>query len=225
MTTKKIYKNLLNYFFSKIYLFDESKNKLEEIKDVLSLSRMSFDKDDINFLKEYKIYSKKINLIKDFIIFHFDEKWINDQYIKKYKSIEPNLNNLEEFIHNLIKKTKKNLVITTGTKNNNLIKKLLLSFSKENDNLYTKSFNNKLIHLYINIDFFELEYLIKNSSCLIGCHGASTHLASSHGVKIYDIFDFSQKNFYLKWNNHIDNYSYFYRENFSDLNRKILNSI
>ena len=225
MTTKKIFKKLLNYFFSKIYLFDDSKNKLEEIKEVLSLTKMSFDKEDISFLKENKINSKKINLIKDFVIFHFDEKWINEQYIKKYKSIEPNLENLKDFIYNLIKKTKKNLIITTGTKNNNLINELLLSFSKINENLYTKSFKKKLIHIYINIDFFELEYLIKNSSFLIGCHGASTHLASAYGIKIYDIFDLSQKNFYFKWINHIENYSYFYRENFSDLNRKILKKI
>ena len=39
---------------------------------------------------------------------------------------------------------------------NDLIKKLL-SFNK-NDNLYTKDFNDKLIQIYINIDFFELEY-------------------------------------------------------------------
>ena len=115
MTTKKIFKKLLNYFFSKIYLFDESKNKLEEIKDVLNLSKMSFDKTDVSFLKENKIYFKKIKLLKDFMIFHFDEKWIYEQYIKKYKSIEPSLDDLEEFIYNLIKKSNKNLIITTGT--------------------------------------------------------------------------------------------------------------
>ena len=225
MTTKKIFKKFLNYFFAKIYLFDESQNKLEEIKDILNLSKMSFDKSDISFLKENKIYLKKIKLIKDFIIFHFDEKWIHEQYIKKYKSIEPSLNDLEQFIYNLIKKSNKNLIITTGTMNNDLIKKLILSFKKENDNLYTKSFHDKLIQVYVKIDFFELQYLIKNSSFLIGCHGASTHLASSHGIKIYDIFDLSQKNFYLKWINHIKNYSYFYRENFSDLTKKILSRI
>lgn len=186
---------------------------------------MSFNKSDVSFLKENKIYLKKIKIIKDFILLHFDEKWIYEQYITKYKSIEPNLDDLDEFIYNLIKKSKKNLIITTGMMNNDLIKKLLLSFNKENDNLYTKVFNDKLIQLYINIDFFELEYLIKNSSFLIGCHGASTHLASAHGIKIYDIFDLSQKNFYLKWINHIENYSYFYRENFSDLKRKILSRI
>ena len=78
---------------------------------------------------------------------------------------------------------------------NDLIKKLLLSFNKENDKLYTKGFKDKLIQIYINIDFFELEYLIKNSLFLIGCHGASTHLASAYGIKIYDIFDLSQKEF------------------------------
>ena len=174
MTTKKILKIFLNYFFSKIYLFDESKNKIEEIKDVLNLTKMSFDKADVSFLKENKIYLNKIKLLKDFMIFHFDEKWIYEQYIKKYESIEPSLGDLEEFIYNLIKKSKKNLIITTGLINNDLIKKLLLSFNKENDNLYTKSFDDKLIQIYINIDFFELEYLIKNSSFLIGCHGAST---------------------------------------------------
>lgn len=225
MTTKKIFKKILNYFFSRIYLFDESKNKLEEIKDVLSLNKMSFDKDDICFLKNNKIYLEKIKLIKDFIIFHFDEKWIYEQYIKKYKSIEPSLDDLEEFIYNLVKKSKKNLIITTGMMDNDLIKTLLLSFNKESDYLYTKNFNDKLIQIYINIDFFELEYLIKNSSFLIGCHGASTHLASAHGIKIFDIFDLSQENFYLKWINHIENYSYFYRENFSDLNKKILSKI
>ena len=225
MTTKKIFKKLLNYFFSKIYLFDESKNKLEEIKDVLNLSKMSFDKSDVSFLKENKIYLKKIKLLKDFMIFHFDEKWIYEQYIKKYESIEPSLDDLEEFIYNLTKKSKKNLIITTGLVNNDLIKKLLLSFNKESDNLYTKSFDDKLIQIYINIDFFELEYLIKSSSFLISCHGASTHLASAYGIKIFDIFDLSQKNFYFKWINHIENYSYFYRENFSDLNRKILKRI
>ena len=225
MTTKKLFKKILNFFFSKIYLFDESKSKLEEIKDILNLSKMSFNKSDVSFLKENKIYLKKIKIIKDFILLHFDEKWIYEQYITKYKSIEPNLDDLDEFIYNLIKKSKKNLIITTGMMNNDLIKKLLLSFNKENDNLYTKVFNDKLIQLYINIDFFELEYLIKNSSFLIGCHGASTHLASAHGIKIYDIFDLSQKNFYLKWINHIENYSYFYRENFSDLKRKILSRI
>ena len=225
MTTKKIFKKLLNYFFSKVYLFEESKDKLEEIKDVLNLSKMSLDKSDVSYLKENKINLKKINLLKDFIIFHFDEKWIYEQYIKKYKSIEPSLDDLEEFICNLIKKSEKNLIITTGLMNNDLIKKLLLSFNKENENLYTKNFDDKLIQIYINIDFFELEYLIKNSSFLISCHGASTHLASAHGIKIYDIFDLSQKNFYLKWINHIENYSYFYRENFSDLNRKILKRI
>ena len=37
------------------------------------------------------------------MIFHFDEKWIYEQYIKKYEPIEPSLDDLEEFIYNLIK--------------------------------------------------------------------------------------------------------------------------
>ena len=40
--------------------------------------------------------------------------------------------------------------------------------------------------------------------------------------KIYDIFDKSQNEFYSKWNDHMSDYSFFYRENFKDLTSKIL---
>ena len=52
MTTKKLFKNIFNYFFTKIYYFNETNNKLEEILDVLNLSNMSFKEEDINFLKK-----------------------------------------------------------------------------------------------------------------------------------------------------------------------------
>ena len=55
--------------------------------------------------------------------------------------------------------------------------------------------------------------------------GLSGGIAILDDLKIYDIFDLSQKNFYFKWINHMETYSYFYRENFSDLNKKILNRI
>ncbi len=225
MTTKKLFKNIFNYFFTKIYYFNETNNKLEEILDVLNLSNMSFKEEDINFLKKRNNFSEKIKRINNYAIFHFDEKWIFEQYIKKYKSIQPNFEEFKKFIDDLVDKSKTNLIITTGVKDNLLINQFLPYFKKINNNLFEKKFNDRLIQLYINIDFFDLEFLIENSNLVISCHGASTHLASAYNIKIYDIFDYSQKNFYLKWIAHIKNYSYFYRENFSDLSKKILNKI
>tara|TARA_B100001057_G_scaffold486737_1_gene568364 strand:+ start:2147 stop:3133 length:987 start_codon:yes stop_codon:yes gene_type:complete len=225
MTTKIFYKKVLKRFFSKIYFFDQSLSKIEEIKDVLNLCEMKFDKSDIIFLKNQKIQHNKAKLIENYINFHFDEKWIYDHYIKKYQSIEPNIENFKSFVEKLIYKTDKNIVITTGLINNNLIDTYLSSFKKINENIYEKDFNNKIIQVYLKINFFDLKYLIKNSNFIITCHGASTHLASALDIKIYDIFDKSQKEFYNKWNNHMQNYNFFYRENFSDLSNKILNKL
>ncbi len=225
MTTKIFYKKILKHFFSKIYFFDQSFSKIEEIKDVLNLCEMKFDKSDIFFLKNQKIQQNKVKLIENYINFHFDEKWIYDHYINKYQSIEPNIENFKSFVEKLIYKTDKNIVITTGLINNNLIDTYLSSFKKINENIYEKNFHNKIIQVYLKINFFDLKYLIKNSNFIITCHGASTHLASALDIKIYDIFDKSQEEFYNKWNNHMQNYNFFYRENFSDLSNKIINKL
>ena len=225
MTTKSFFKKTLKNFFSKIYLFSESKDKLDEIYDVLNLCKMSFSERDIHFLSQHKIISQNVRLINNFIIFHFDEKWIFDQYIKKYQSIQPNVKEFEDFINGLIQKTNSNLIITTGTKKNIVIEKIFLNFKKVNENLYEKKINDKIVHVYIDINFFDLKFLIKNTKYLITCHGAATHLASALNIKIYDIFDISQKDFYQKWYKHIKDYEFFYRENFKVLTNKILNKL
>ena len=64
MTTKKFFKRILHIFFTKIFYFNESKDKLFEIKNVLSLCKMSLKKDDLFFLKDHKIILKKIQQLK-----------------------------------------------------------------------------------------------------------------------------------------------------------------
>lgn len=222
MTTKKFFKRILHIFFTKIFYFNESKDKLFEIKNVLSLCKMSLKKDDLFFLKDHKIIPKKIQQIENYLIFHFDEKWIDGEYIDKYSSIQPNLNDINTFIKNLINKTNLNVVITTGILKNNILEEYLLNFNKINDYFFEKNYGNKKVQIYLNIDIFDLKFLIKNSSFIITCHGAPTHIASAMDKKIYDIFDKSQEEFYYKWTNHIENYSYFFRENFKELTNKIL---
>ena len=222
MTTKLIFKKLLNNFFSRIFLFNQSKNKISEILNVLELLKMTLEEEDIFYLKCQNIESRNITKISDYLIFHFDEKWIFNDYINKYQSIEPTRSELVLFIKELAKKADKNIVITTGIRINDLIKNLSSDFEKVGENLYEKKYNDKKVLLYTNINFFDLKYLIKNCSYIITCHGAATHIASAFNKKIYDIYDISQKDFYSKWNSHMKNYDFFYRENFKDLAQKIL---
>ena len=76
------------------------------------------------FLKNIIFYQKKIKEISNYLIFHFDEKWIFETYIKKYKSIEPNLDDFKLFIKKILENTKHNLVITTGQKRKSYNKRI-----------------------------------------------------------------------------------------------------
>ena len=99
------------------------------------------------------------------------------------------------------------------------------NLKKHNDQLYFNKCNGQYVYVTKNLNFFDLETLVKNSSIVITCHGAVTHLASSLNKKIFDIFDKSKKEFYFKWNKHIKNYSYTFRKKFNDLSFEIIEKL
>ena len=91
-------------FFLKYGLKIKENNKLNHthintIKKILSDLNFDFIDKDLNTLKD-RNYN---NLIPypddDFILFHFDEKWIYKDYISKYTRIEPTKNDLLMFIN------------------------------------------------------------------------------------------------------------------------------
>ena len=157
-----------------------------------------------------------------FIIFHFDEKWFYEEYIKQYTSIEPSYDEFLSFLDNIVKKSKKDVVITTGQNINFFHKKLIKNFSKINNFQYYKQIHNYRIHLAINLNFFDLEYLVSKSSLFIGCHGAAIHLSSSLNIKILDIFEKKRENFYNIWIKHLRNYNFIYRNKYTKLSAAIV---
>ena len=227
VSTKKLYAKILKKKFTKIIIDFNNRPKINEILNILNSLNYKFKNKYINFTnKENYIKKDVVNLIKmikkNYITFHLDEKWIGGQYIDKYTNIEPNNYELLEFLKKLIKNTNKNILITTGNRENNLILFMKKNFSSISSRFYIKKFSNKLIVIADKITFFELEYFIKYSSKLISCHGSPTHLASSMNKKIIDIFDQEHNLFYRKWNHHFKNYKFLYRKKFSELSKNIL---
>ena len=76
-----------------------------------------------------KIYENK------FAILHLDEKWIYNKYIQNYVNIEPNIDELEKFIHKLLDKLKTDLIITSGIKTNPLFDQLKNRYLKLKENI------------------------------------------------------------------------------------------
>ena len=180
-----------------------------DIKKILNHLNFSFDKADLNTLNN-RTYVGLENLENNYILFHFDEKWIHKEYISNYINIEPSEKELVSFFNLLVNKTNKKLVVTTGLNSPQILNKI-----------FRDKFNAK-INFFNNLNFLEIESIIDKSDLLISCHGAVSHLATAKNIKQIDIIDESKTNFYKKWTDHFRNYSFIYRKNFNDLSKEII---
>ena len=179
---------------------------IQLIKDILQKMNFDFYDDSLDTLthrEENKSYDK--NLIQ----LHFDEKWIFNDYIKKFINIEPTEIELVNFINEILKKNVGRLLITTGFILPDKIKKI------------KPTLTNLKVNLYEGLNFLELEKITSKSSVLISCHGAISHVATANNIKQIDIIDKSYN--YGKWTNHFRNYKFLYRDNFANLSGKIIN--
>jgi ADP-heptose:LPS heptosyltransferase len=204
---------IISFFLKKDLLIisniNQSLSYFNDIKKILKFLNFTFNDSDLNTLNERdKVIKKDIKSIDKYIIFHFDEKWIYDQYISRYVNIEPTYNEFCSLLNSIISKTNKNVVITTGL------------YAPE---ILNKMKNNKLnpkILFYNNINFFDIEDIIEKSDCLISCHGAVSHVAAAMNVKQIDIIDKTYN--YSKWTEHFRNYNSLNRKPFNELSDNII---
>lgn len=233
--SKKIHFHILKFFFKNIFLDDEKiSNKLILDKNANILG-FNIEKKDYNFLdncsfeNKLKFENNFDTKIFDYLVMHLDEKWEIKNYMQMFKKAnnfqEINLDKKDflNFLNELHLKTKKKIIITTGVIKTDIIKFLIDKSKKINSNLYL--IDNKKILLIINVDFFSMIDTISKCKIFIGCHGSFTHVAASYGLKIIDIIDKNKLNFYKKYTNYIDDYSYVFRDDFNNLKKNIFNKI
>ena len=230
ITNKKEHIFFLKTLFDKIYLDANYSSKISILRKIAVYLKIKFNKNDMNAFNFRIIKNpfgkKKINFIKKkFILLNFDEKWIYKQYIKDYKKIEPTYENFIKFIVNIVKKSKKDLVITNGYMTNTITNKIKQNFQYLNKGMYLMKIKKKKIILFDNINFFSLEYLISRSILVITCHGAASHVAASLKKKIIDIIEFKKIKFYKKWTEHYTNHLFIMRKDFSKLSLSIINKL
>ena len=182
---------------------------INEIKIILNKLNFNFIDSDLNTL-ELRGYNSSNFSNKDFILFHFDEKWIYNDYISEFTNIEPSKDDLILFINLLLITSNKKVIITTGMNCPKILNDIL--DSKLNSN----------VKIYKKLDFFDLEKLISKCSLLISCHGSVSHVAAAHQIKQIDIIDKKKFEFYSKWTAHFRNYSLLYRKQFSELSKEII---
>jgi len=227
ITNKKKHKIFFKLMFNRIYLDANFSSKIDILINAAKYLTIKLKNSDLNAFNYRKIknpFKKKIDniLIKKFILFNFDEKWIYKNYIKDFTNIEPTYGDFINFINKLIKKSNKNLIITNGYTDNSIINKIKKNFKYFDKGIYLKKYNKKKIILFDRINFFSLEYLISKSILIITCHGAASHVAASLKKKIIDIMEFKKIKFYKKWTKHYTNHLFIKREKFNVLSLSIL---
>ena len=178
------------------------------IKDILKKMEFNYFDEALNTLDHHK-ENKSNN--EELIQLHFDEKWIFNDYIKKFIKIEPTETELINFIKMIINKSGKKLLITTGVKLPTIMKKI------------KPTLRALKIEIYENLNFSHLEKITSKSKILISCHGAISHVAAANNIKQIDIIDKSYD--YAKWTEHFRNYKSLYRDRFDILSNKIIELI
>ena len=209
-------KRMFKYFFNNVYFIDYNIPKINLIKNFLLNINCDYNSIDINFLSNYENsnFLKYKRLDFNYIILNFDEKWIYKSYIKTYKNIEPTSSQFISFLNSISKNNK--IIIVNGYLENTFLQELKIkNYTKENKNIIMKD----------KINIFELQFLIKHSDCLITCHGAPSHIASNYNIKVIDIVDNSEINFFKSYNYHFRNKVQIIRDDFNRLSKKIIENI
>ena len=141
MIIKKI--TLYKFFIKKkikISINDiKDKTHLEILKEVLKKFNLSLSENHLDIFEDREIY--KFNY-SNFVQFHFDEKWIYSKYISSFVNIEPNANELANFIDLIQKKVNKKVIITTG-KNAPSILEESIKLCKNENLIYLKDLSSK----------------------------------------------------------------------------------
>ena len=182
---------------------------IDSIKEIIFKLNFNFIESDLNTLK-LRDHNSFEDLNENFILLHFDEKWIYDDYISEYTNIEPLKDELISFIDLLLTISNKNLIITTGINCPNVL-----------NNINNLGLNSR-VKVYKKLDFLDLENLISKCKLLISCHGSVSHVAAAHQIKQIDIIEEKQSNFYSKWTSHFRNYNSINRRPFVQLSSDII---
>ena len=147
-TYKGFYKVLFKIFFTKIFYDNDSDNKILEIKNLLNFLNFDLDEDDFNTIDKSIVSSRdfKIPKFDDYTLLHLDEKWIFNDYIQSYKSIEPiSEKSLINFIEQLISKTNNNVYISNGSLSNKFTDFFKMSLLITGKNTYEFKILNKRV--------------------------------------------------------------------------------
>ena len=226
---------ILKFFYKNVFLDNDFSN--QSVKQIqnnnLKSINFSLNKDDFHFFKKDQFKNCSLNLrnleiSKNFILVHYDEKWEISSYIRVFPRAESfvdlgiEYNSFIKFLSNISNKTNSNVLLTTGTVSTNFIDKFITNEEKISSDIYKLKNNSNNIFCIVNQSFESVSHLISHSKCFISCHGAFTHIAANFNIKQIDIINSNKEYHYQRITSSIDNYSSIFRKKFQNLSTDIV---
>ena len=214
-------KLLLKFFFDRFIINSDVVPQYQNFSTLANMLDIKLNK-KIDYYQNFIGKRKKLTKNSNYLLLHLDEKWFDGFYHKDYTSIGLNFRNFNSLINSLFKKFKIKIIITTGKleiKNLNII--INNFFNKISSYEYASiKFKKKLI-LFHNINFEDLEFIVKNSSIVFCCEGAISHVSHAYKKKTYALIDdYITAKF---WTDHMNNIKIMKRSSIKEICNKIEN--
>jgi ADP-heptose:LPS heptosyltransferase len=196
--------------FSKIFNYKivnnyELQHQFKNISYLASILGFNINHSEIDVYENYK-FNNSIQISDKYVVIHLDEKWYTKYYYNDFTDINPNKEQLKNFINKIFYnlKGKYNLVLTTGSKQLDILNDYTKDFEKSSDNKsFKKKIEDKYIFYFNNNSFNDLELIIKNCSFLICCEGGISHAAHNFKIKTLAFFQKNRLQHTKFWTGHM----------------------
>jgi ADP-heptose:LPS heptosyltransferase len=165
------------------------------------------------------ILPEKFKFKDDYMILHLDEKWYSSLYYSDFTDINPTTNEIETFIYKIldILNNKFNLIITTGNKKIESLSNYVSTFTSDDKVIHKKIIKDKIVIYLNNISFEQLASLVSNSSFLICCEGAISHLSNNFNIPTLALYEKKRIQHTIFWTGHMNKISLFERKKMNNL--------
>ena len=162
---------------------------------------------------------EKFKLEKNYIILHLDEKWFSNLYYSDFTDINPNSHEIDIFIKKIanLLDDKFKIILTTGNKKIKSLADYISSFETKDNILFKKKIDGSTILYLNNISFDQLASLVSNSSLLICCEGAISHLSNNFNVPTFALYEKKRIQHTKFWTGHMSKISLIERKKMASL--------
>ena len=203
------YKKVINY---------ELQNQLKNFSFLASLLNFNINLNKIDIYKNYS-FNNIFDFKRKYLNIHLDEKWFTKYYYNDFTDINPTSDEISLFldkISNLIDNDY-DIVVTTGSRKLDVLKKYTENFEKINPNIFLKKNKRNKIFFFDNLSFNDLEFVVKNSSFLVCCEGGVSHVSNAFNVKTIAFFERNRLQHTKYWTGHMRNLFLYERKKMQEI--------